>query len=741
MVLGAIIAPGRGDAATFQTLYAFPNPNPAPFFPWGGLTAEGGMLFGTTYQGGTSGRGTVIEVSPKTGAVTVLASFNGGNGAMPVGGLTSAGGKLYGTTYAGGSNNAGSVFAISPSTGALTSLYSFDGTNSANPVGNLVYAAGFLYGAAYNGGSSGFGTIFKINAASGVTTVLTSFTGGGAGAHPDGGLVFVGGTLFGTTFGGGANGYGTIFSINPTTGQQTTLYSFQAGNDGGNPSGSLLSVDGTLYGTTEGVPGPGVYINAGTVFKFVPATGVETVLHDFISGSYTDGYSPQAGLIAKNGVLYGTTSAGGPLSGGVVFAVNAATGAETVLGALSTVAFAPVTLIGRKLYGTTIGENQSGPQDGLETGGTVFELPVAGGTVTNLVTFSGVNPAQNATSGLIDRGGTLIGTTAQAGPSAAGAVFAIDKATGTEATLASLGASSLPNGGLTSLGSLLYGTTTEYGAGYGDIFSLDPATGAVQTVYTFTGGNDGLYPRAALLAEAGSLYGTAEFGGALGAGSVFKVDPTTGGETTLYSFTLGNDGGLPNAALIKLGGLFYGTATYGGAGYGGVVFSVDPRTMVETVVHAFTGAGSPLTSDGAYPVAGVVNIAGMLYGTAEYGGAYAGACGQLGCGVIYALNPATGAETILHAFTGGIDGAHPQGTLIGDHGSLYATTSAGGAYGNGALIEINPTSGAVTTLYSFTGIADGADPASALILTGGFFYGTTNAGGPGNAGTVFKFRP
>jgi uncharacterized repeat protein (TIGR03803 family) len=131
----------------------------------------------------------------------------------------------------------------------------------------------------------------------------------------------------------------------------------------------------------------------------------------------------------------------------------------------------------------------------------------------------------------------------------------------------------------------------------------------------------------------------------------------------------------------------------------------------------------------------------MLYGTAEYGGAYAGACGQLGCGVIYALKPATGAETILHAFTGGIDGAYPQGTLIGDHGNLYATTSAGGAYGNGTLIEINPTSGALTTLYSFTGIADGADPASALILKGGFFYGTTNAGGPGNAGTVFKFKP
>jgi len=91
-------------------------------------------------------------------------------------------------------------------------------------------------------------------------------------------------------------------------------------------------------------------------------------------------------------------------------------------------------------------------------------------------------------------------------------------------------------------------------------------------------------------------------------------------------------------------------------------------------------------------------------------------------------------------FSGGINGACPQGALISEGGSLYGTTG-GGTYGNSALIEINPTTGAVTTLYSFTGIADGANPASALLNSSGVFYGTTNKGAPGNAGTVFAFTP
>jgi uncharacterized repeat protein (TIGR03803 family) len=739
VALTAVIAPGRVSAGTFETLYAFPNPNPTPYFPWGGLTAVGGMLCGTTYEGGTGGRGTVIEVSPTSGAVTVLASFTGGNGAAPFGGLTSANGMLYGTTFAGGSKGLGTVFAISPSTGVLTSLYSFDGSTGANPVGSLVYSHGFLYGAAETGGSSGVGTIFKINATSGAAKVLASLTGGSAGAYPYGGLAEIGSTLYGTADYGGANGLGTIFSVDSKTGRLTTLYAFQGGNDGGDPSGSLIAVGSTLYGTTEGTFQSGINGNGGTVFKFVPATGVETVLHDFVLGSMTDGFSPGAGLIESGGVLYGTTVDGGPSYGGVVFAVNASTGAETVLSPLSTVSFAPVTLIGGKLYGMTIGENTSGPEAGLETGGTVFELPVAGGSVTNLATFSGLNPSQNGTSPLVDDNGTLFGTTAQGGSYGNGAVFTVSTSTGTEATLALVGY--LPDAGLTPLGSLLYGTTLEGGSGNGSIYSVDPTTGTVQTVYSFTGGDDGVTPKGGLLADSGSLYGTAEGGGANYGGTVYMVNATTGHETTLYSFSFGNDGGYPNAALIKVGNLLYGTTTYGGAGYAGVVFSVNTRTHAETVLHAFTGAGSPLTNDGAYPAAGLVNVGGTLYGTAESGGAYTGSCFLQGCGIIYAINPTTGAETILHAFSGGVDGAYPQGALISVRGKLYATTGGGGAYGNGTLIEINPTTGAVTTLYSFTGIADGADPAAALINLGGVFYGTTNGGGPGNAGTVFKFTP
>jgi uncharacterized repeat protein (TIGR03803 family) len=732
----------QSAAGTLATLYSFPNPNATPFMPEGGLTAVGGVLYGTTYEGGAGGRGSIIAVSAKTGKVRVVASFTGTNGANPNGGLTHVGGDLYGTTYSGGTNGLGTVFKVALSTGALTSLYSFDGKSGKNPGGSLIFSSGSLYGVSTYGGRANLGAVFKVNPGTGAEKVLYSFSGSTAGTLPSGGLAIVSGIIYGTTSVGGSSGNGTIFSIDPATETLTTLYSFMGGTDGAYPLAPLIAGGGTLYGTTEGAPPGSGELAGGTVFKFTPATGAATTLHYFPYDTTGDGYAPMTSLILDNGVLYGTTPYGGAVGGGTVFAVNATTGAESVLGSLSTVPFAPVTLIGSTLYGTTIGLNQSGPETGLETGGTVFDVSITGGAITNLGSFGGANPGNDNTSSLIALKGALIGTTAQGGPAAAGAAFTLDPSTNTVATLANLGSGSLPYGGLINVGGTLFGTTQDGGTGNGSVFSLDPATGATKTLYAFTEGNDGGQPKAGLLANAGSLYGTAEFGGEIFGGTVFQVDVATGAQTTLHAFGgSGSDGLLPNAGLIKVGPLLYGTTTYGGNGFAGVVYSLDPQTQVETIVHAFTGAGSPLTSDGAYPAAGLTEIGGVLYGTTVNGGSYAGVCAQFGCGTLYTINAATGAETVLHTFTGGLDGAYPQGVPIKVGSHLYATTGGGGAHGGGALIAINPATGTVTTLYSFLGIADGAYPASALLNDGGAFYGTTNNGGTGNAGTVFRFTP
>jgi uncharacterized repeat protein (TIGR03803 family) len=205
--------------------------------------------------------------------------------------------------------------------------------------------------------------------------VLYSFGSNSSdGATPVAGLIQVSDdNLYGTTSIGGANGGGTVFSVSPSTGTETVLYSFAGDRtDGGDPRAELLQgSDGNLYGVTwEG----GTYGN-GAVFTFSPINGVETVLYSFMGGS-TDGANPSGRLIqGSNGELYGMTTYGGANDDGTVFELSASGGVETVLHS-----FAGGTSDGKlpagglvqgsdgKLYGTTT-------YGGANNAGTVFVLP------------------------------------------------------------------------------------------------------------------------------------------------------------------------------------------------------------------------------------------------------------------------------------------------------------------------------------------------------------------------------
>jgi len=290
--------------------------------PQGGLIIDkSGNLYGTTSGGGDADYGTVFELAPD-GNETVLHSFeDGSDGAMPSGGLTTdRRGNLYGTTS--GVDDLGSVFKLSPH-GTLTTLHRFEGSSDgASPFGGVVFdAQGNLYGTAFDGGADGQGTVFKL-ATDGTLTVLHTFTGGNDGASPFAGVIMdASGNLFGTTFfGGGADcdggGCGTIFKIAPD-GTETILRTFKSGQQGSGPAAPLLmDGNGNLYGTTSGIVS-----GYGTVFELT-SHGAMTVLHSFTGGS--DGSQPYGGLIAdRKGNLYGTTEYGGQTGGyGVVFRVR-----------------------------------------------------------------------------------------------------------------------------------------------------------------------------------------------------------------------------------------------------------------------------------------------------------------------------------------------------------------------------------------------------------------------------------
>ena len=259
--------------------------------------------------------------------------------------------------------------------------------------------------------------------------------------------------------------------------------------------------------------------------------------------------------------------------------------------------------------------------------------------------------------------------------------------------------------------------------------------GEEKILHAFGGGSDGYLPfGAALIGDAaGDLYGTTAFGGGkgcdTGCGTVFKIAPN-GTETILHVFA-GSDGAVPKSALVmdKKGNL-YGTASEGGSGANcnggcGTIFELT-KSGKEKVLYDFAGG-----SDGGLPRADVLrDEAGNLYGSTWSGGG-TGCSANMGCGTVYKLAP-DGTETVLYAFTGGSDGAHPFAVIKDKAGDFYGTAIYGGnpacGGGCGVVFEIG-TDGSETTLYSFTGKEDGAEPDGIIMDKSGNLIGTADIGG------------
>ncbi|HEX4157814.1 MAG TPA: choice-of-anchor tandem repeat GloVer-containing protein [Rhizomicrobium sp.] len=328
--------------------------------------------------------------------------------------------------------------------------------------------------------------------------------------------------------------------------------------------------------------------------------------------------------------------------------------------------------------------------------------------------------------------GILYGTTEYGGgkPSGGhglGVVFSLDPKSGdeTDEPFKKRGAK-YPAAGLIYANGLLYGTTAQGGGpkerGYGTVFSVDPGTGTRSILHAFSG-LDGAYPGAAVIDVKGVLYGTTGAGGSAGDGTVFSIDLSSGAETVLYSFQNNGVDGQYASGLVAVKGVLYGTTEEGGSTGDGVVFAIDPKTGTETVLHTFSGA------DGNLPKAGLTAVNGILYGTTARGGAYDG-------GTVFSLDPEAGTETVVYSFCkqkkNCPDGANPVASLIDVKGTLYGTTGSGGANQYGTAFSLNPVTGAETVLYSFCSQVDCTDgwvPSGALLNLNGTLYGTTGYSG------------
>jgi uncharacterized repeat protein (TIGR03803 family) len=374
--------------------------------------------------------------------------------------------------------------------------------DGANPAAGLVLSGGVLCGATLNGGLQGAGTAFYLGLDGTNFNAFRSFTNAPDAGNPQAGLVFSGSRFFGTSFGGGINGAGTVF-VGQTNGTVSLIRNFVAVNadtatnlGGASPKAQVVLAGGTLWGTaTAG----GLYAN-GTLFSVTTNGSTFSVFHDFTgfdsnTGTNLDGAVPWGGLVLSGETLFGAASGGGSGGAGVLFHVR--TNGDNFTAIYSFTAMDPLT-----------GTNSDGA------------IPMAGLILSN---------------------GTLYGTTAAGGTGNSGTVFsistdgsgfyvlhqfsAVDALTGTNADGAK------PVTALILSSNTLYGTASAGGAGAsGTVFSVNTNGSHFKTIYSFTAttsgtgtNNDGAFPVADLLLLGSTLYGTT-FGGGPGlAGTVFSL--------------------------------------------------------------------------------------------------------------------------------------------------------------------------------------------------------------------------
>jgi len=648
-----------------------------------------------------------------------LYAFTGANdGGNPAASLIQASdGDLYGTSSSGGAFGYGTVFRVS--TNGFTALYSFTGRNDgANPAAGLLQARdGYLYGTTSNGGTNGYGTVFRIGT-NGACVPLYSFTGGNDGANPTTSLLQASnGCLYGTTWDGGTNAAGTVFQIS-TNGAFTSIYSFTGGSDGANPAASLIQgADGCLYGSAQN---GGTNVYWGTIFKLTTNGGF-TLLH---TCGYDDGGSPEAALLqANDGYLYGTTWNGGTNGAGTVFQIST-NGAFTSLysfngqmdGANSSASL--IQIAGGLLLGTVSRSGNAGQ-------GTVFVINPTNAFFRALCSFTGDADGANPAAGLMQASnGNFYGTAANGGTSGSGTVFELDPLQILPRTFLV----TVPPGGLsaqTNLAIINLGTAAlNWVAANSPWLSFSTSNGMVPSGSTL---NLTVRPTPAAVSLAPGVYSAGLVFTNLSDGAAQSVPTTLQILLSPLAPLPGSAGANPDSPLIQAGdGNLYGTTVAGGTNGQGSIVRVG-ATGTLTTLYSFSGG------TGAAPEAALVQAAnGLLYGTTCNGGTN-------GAGTVFQIST-NGAFVPLYSFTGGNDGANPTASLLqARDGYLYGTTWDGGTNGAGTVFRIS-TNGAFTSIYSFTGGNDGANPAASLIQgADGYLYGTAQNGGTNVYwGTIFK---
>jgi uncharacterized repeat protein (TIGR03803 family) len=394
---------------------------------------------------------------------------------------------------------------------------------------------------------------------------------------------------------------------------------------------------------------------------------------------------------------------------------------------------AELVLSGSTLYGVT-----GNPY------GTVFQINTDGnnfGIVVGLNITAGWGPS----GGLVLSGGVLYGVTGLGGTGNSGLGNGVVYRVATNGSgltalevFTDVSGGSEPASGLVWSGNMLFGTT-EYGgaAGQGTLFQIGTnGSGYAQAhEFSFPDNNginpDGYDPRAVMVLSAGKFYGTTRYGGTNGWGVVFRMNADGTGFTNIYSFT-NPYSTVAWAPLVVSGSTMYGAS---GVGSFGSVFSINTDGGGITNIYKFNGM------DGNTPLAGLTLSGNVLYGTTYNGGQGYGNIFQVNTDGTHYTNIYSFSPTVLNGvthFPTNSAGANPGSVLVLSNNVLYGTTYHGGTNSQGTVFKINTDRSGFTVLHTIVGnYGDGAG-ASDLLLSGGTLYGTTYWGGSSHVGNIFK---
>ncbi len=365
-------------------------------------------------------------------------------------------------------------------------------------------------------------------------------------------------------------------------------------------------------------------------------------------------------------------------------------------------------------------------------------------TLVQFTGSGGTASGQRPYGSLTLSGSKLYGVTYTGGAYNAGNVFGVDiDGTHFQSLLSFTGSAgsaigAAPYGSLTLSGSTLYGMT-EFGGvpSFGNIFRVGSDGANYQNMGSFTGTGgtaSGKYPYGSLTLSATALYGMTYGGGAGGLGNVFRLGSDGTSYQNLVSFTgTGGtaSGSNPYGSLTLSGSTLYGMTPFGGADGAGTIFRMgSDGTSLQNLI-SFTGSSG--TASGQYPFGSLIVSGSTLYGMTQRGGAAS-------LGNVFRVDAdGTYYQTLL-SFTGtggAASGWYPDGSLILSGTTLYGTTLEGGVGGVGNVFSVGVDGSGYQNLYSFSGGADGARPYGDLTLSGGTLFGMTNIGGIGNNGTIF----